>query len=258
MNSNRAHLVPTPTTNKNGVRTTVYRKPATGTASSTRFPKATLPVNGKPRKELERETAHLLAHLNLGEPKNQTEAVNREQDYQKLLTALPRYSDETLHRLISTPRELGWTAAGELGVMLRGFPSEAHVNDWFTLRPVFSPSRNIDRIEHLIDSLNEYRNLTPQTNGSYPIERTGQAQAVSRVTQHFITAGDGFNEDINRNGNLIQTIADEGLSDLLTTHEDPAAIADIIIDRNLTDPEQITALYETMTTTENAISEGTL
>lgn len=56
----------------------------------------------------------------------------------------------------------------------------------------------------------------------------------------------------------MQYIADQGISDLLTTHEDPAAIADIIIARDLSDPDQITALYDTMNQTATAISDGAL
>jgi hypothetical protein len=46
--------------------------------------------------------------------------------------------------------------------------------------------------------------------------------------------------------------------DLLTTHENPTAIADIIVTRNHTDPDQITALYDTMTQIAPALTEGAL
>jgi hypothetical protein len=70
--------------------------------------------------------------------------------------------------------------------------------------------------------------------------------------------GDGFNEDLDSNRKLMQVIADEQLRDLLTTYENPDAIADIIINRNLTDPDQITAVHETMTSTTSSISDGIL
>jgi hypothetical protein len=56
----------------------------------------------------------------------------------------------------------------------------------------------------------------------------------------------------------VEYIEDDKLRDLLTTHENPTAIADIITQRDILDADQIIILLDTMDDTANAINDGIL
>lgn len=259
MSKNRNHLVPTVITNKNGTTTTVHKKPSTTeTTSTTRLPKATLPATGTTRTRLEQDTARLLATITFREPQTETEAANRERNYETLANILTQYSDQALHRFTAVPEELGQDFAWGLVALLRESTTENYINDWIAIQPVVPRSGLYDQIEYIINSLGEYQKLEPQDNGHYPAQRTQQVQAITRVTDHFIRTRDGFDEDLNKDRKLMQIIHDEALRDLLTTHENPEAIADIIVTRNLTDPDQLTALHDTMHRINTALTDGAL
>lgn len=245
MNKNRSHLVPTSIVNKNGVRTTVHRKPDAGPASGTKLPKATLRSTRQRREQLERDTAESLA--------TQT-GTFLAKTYEKLLAALPDYSDATLHRFAAAATtDLGWNLNE---FICNARPSEAYVNDWITTRPT-AIKENIDTL-HIIQGLGEYKHLEPQQHGHYPQRRIEQITALIRVSAHLGNTGHGVAFGVNKDQGLMLHIEDENLSDLITTHENPQAVADIIIARDLTDPDQIIQLLSTMSNTTKPIRDGAL
>ena len=235
MSQNRNHLVPTTVTNKNGIRTTVYKKPGTETSGITKLPKAALPTTRQTRKALEHEVAHTLVNQDLDPPVTEVDRFNRSKDYQLLIRVLPKYSDATLHRIMeSATTDIGWELDTLLG---NSQPSEEYVNDWIVIR-----SAQVDNTvnhEHIITGLEAYEHLAQQDNGHYPEERAAAITAILRVSAHLGTTG-------------------EGLEFGVTQHENPSAVADIIISRNVTDSEQIIQLLETMDQTAHPISNGVL
>jgi hypothetical protein len=254
MSQNRNHLVPTTIVNKNGVRTTVHKKPATEPTASTKLPSATLPTTITDREQLERATAETLANLDYGPPTTELEALDRAHNYQRLLAVLHPYSDETLHRFAAT-------ATTDIGADLNDFlvgaeADEEYVNDWITIEPTVLQEGG-DSVPILV-GLKKYENLTPQKNGHYPLRRIEEVLAITRVTIHLEDLGHGFYNGFNDEGLSVEYIEDDKLRDLLTTHENPTAIADIITQRDITDADQIIMLLDTMDATANAINDGAL
>ena len=254
MSQNRDHLVPTTITNKNGVRTTVHKKPAAAPASVTKLPKATLRSSRKDREHLEKETAAALVHQDFGLPATEIEATNRAKNYQQLLAILPQYSNETLHRFTEAAlTDIGWKLND---LLIEATPNEGYINDWLTIEPI-AQHLTINS-EHVVNGLEKYNHLTPQEKGHYPLRRTQQVIAITRVTDHLGTLGEGLAFDVNKDQALMQVIEDEKLRDLLTTHENPDALSDIITNRDITDAKQISELYGAISNTANPLSDGTL
>lgn len=251
MSQNRTHLVPTTVVNKNGVHTTVYRKPATGVAVATRLPNATLPINGAERGQLERSTAETFTDFNYGPPTTETEEFERTRNYQRLLAVLQPYSDETLQRL--TAAAITDVSSDLNEFICRGAANEEYINDWITVEP-FVIQEGIDSVP-VLQGLQKYENLTPQKYGHYPTRRTEEVFAITRVTAYFEDLGHGIDYGVDYN---MQYIEDERLRDLITTHENPLAVADLIIQRDITDADQIRIILTEMETTENAITSGAL
>lgn len=246
MNQNRTHLTPTIITDKNGKLTTVHKKPAAEPLSRTKLPNVTLSATGLSRAQLEQEVAEALVKPS---SYTDTELVN---SYRK---ALQGYSDNTLHRINSVAPALD-AGAFVTHLLLLEHPDDAHLNDWVTIKSI-TLSESMDP-QTFIRGLIQYENLTPQQNDHYPPRRTEEVLAISRVTAHFCTRGDGNVYGRNDEYDNIEYIGDAKLRALLTTHEDPAAIADIITQRGITDTDQITTLLDTMDHTAKAITNGAL
>jgi hypothetical protein len=254
MSKNRNHLAPTVIVNKNGVRTTVHKKPATETTSSNKLPNVTLPTSDKTRTELEQEAALLLVNPNSRYPKSETELERWDKNYKKLLTVLHPYSDETLQRLTTAATTDAGSDLTEF--ICRGAADEEYINDWIAVEP-FASQEGIDSVP-VLHGLQKYENLTPQKDGHYPARRTEEVFAITRVTAHFEDLGHGIDYGVNPEDYNMQYIEDEKLRDLLTTHENPRAVADLIVQRDITDADQIRSLLAAMETTANAITSGTL
>jgi len=68
----------------------------------------------------------------------------------------------------------------------------------------------------------------------------------------------GIYFDTNDQGFNIHYIKDAELRGLLTTHETPSVVADLIIQRDITDAEQIATLLDTMSVTPNVLTDGVI
>jgi hypothetical protein len=192
----------------------------------------------------------LLRHLN-GGPTHPRYPV----DSKRLNKILPTYSDATLNRIINAPQE---TSAHVLGVIRQTTSNDENINDWISVEPVINAAGGW--AEDAVLAIPTYKHIAsyagPQTS-----RRIIQARALISVSIHLFTHRGGelhFRLTRDSNGNRVRHIADEKLTTLILTHNDPIAVALIITTRNLTDSDQITAIYDTMSNTQNAISDGTL
>jgi hypothetical protein len=207
-----------------------------------------------PREQLERDTAEALANLDYGPPTTEMEALDRAHNYQRIIAVLHPYSDETLHRFTATATtDIGWS----LNDFLCGAqPDEERVNDWIIIEPT-ALDEDIDSVP-LMQGFQQYKNLTPQKDGHYPPRRAEEVLAITRVTAHLGESGNGIFHGFNDEGIAVEYIEDEKLRDLLTTHEDPTAIADLITQRSITDADQIIILLGTMNSTASALHDGVI
>jgi hypothetical protein len=53
-------------------------------------------------------------------------------------------------------------------------------------------------------------------------------------------------------------ISDERISDLITTHEDPEAVADLIVSRDISSADELMAILEAMDRVSPAMIDGVL
>lgn len=192
----------------------------------------------------------MLANSAYGKSTMTEVADYRERHYQNLLGVLRRYSDITLNRI----RE----EAPELDASLRYLffdtkPSDEYLYDWFTVEPI--AVQEIIDADPIIRGLHRYENLAPQEDSA---RRIDQVRAIARVTARFLDLGHGIEHDVDDDGFNISYIEDVGLCNLLTTHENPGAVTDLIIQRDITDAQQLTALIDAMGSTANPITNGML
>jgi hypothetical protein len=207
-----------------------------------------------PRTQLERDTAHALANLDYGPPLTESDALDRAHNYQWLLDCLHPYSDESLTRFAATA--LTSSGADLRDLLVKQKSSETHLNDWITIDSI--AREDGDAPDPITAGLDYYESLTPYSSGAYPDRRREEILAITNVTIHLISSQHGISYGIPKHYHGIAFIEDAKLRDLITTHKNPNAVADLIIERDITDTEQITALLETMSATTNAIRDGVL
>jgi hypothetical protein len=205
------------------------------------------------RQQLEHEAATALSTSRVYSSSEEAERY-REHNFHVLASiVLPRYSSATMHRLIAAAPVLE-TNLRQLLLMER--VHEDYLNDWVTVE--LTALTEVMDTDPIIRGLHRYENLTPQRDGAYPARRIEQVSALTRVTAHLLDLGHGIEHDVNDEEFNIHYIADPKLRNLLTTHENPAAVADLIIQRDITDADQIIILLDTMNATANAINDGAL
>lgn len=248
-----SRLTPTPIVDKNGKQTTVHKKPALSPDSRKALPQPVLNT----REALEYETAVALC-ANDPTPESKASETSS-QHYDRCRKVLSAYSPATLQRV----REIAETARGydllEM-ISLDGVPEDT-ANDYCTLSHVLEAEKMYknEGFRHL-NALPHYKHLDPIIAGDYPDKRLAKATAIIRVTKHLemmgvdVLAENPFGEDES----WIKFIPDEKLRDLLTTSDDPEHTADIIIERNIFDEDEINAVLATMNETPDALQNGTL
>jgi hypothetical protein len=250
--SNRSHLVPTPVVTKNGVQTTVHKKQQAVNAAP--MPPVKLATTSAvPRAILEHETATALVDAAMLRQYSNDDR-DPEKLYRDCIRILPACSDDTLNRLATAAgANYGFEA---LKMVTNHHFDESYMSDWLHLKPVVDELllSNVDPTLGAV-ALNHYESIAPQDD---PERRTEQLAAIYRVDNHLNRAGTGMTSYGTLFHPRVSYIADEHLRTLLTTHKDPGAVADLIIDRGLTDTAQIIALTELMDRSTPALREGTL
>lgn len=214
---------------------------------------ASLNLGTGPREQLEHETATVLSKTDYQSSSEEETAEYRSHHYQRLIKILPRYSDNTLRRLIAAAPELD---SGLRYLLFVTNPDEEYINDWVTIEPVVL--EEVMDSEPVIRGLHRYEKLAPQGDDNCSSRRIDQVRAIARVTARFLDIIHGIETDVNDEGFNIHYIRNVELRVLITTHENPGAVADLIIQRNITDADQIRSLLSTMNATSSAIHDGTL
>lgn len=173
----------------------------------------------------------------------------------ELVPELCLYSNGTLRRFIGAAHgDIGYAL---LQMLLYSKYEEGYLNDWITLAPLVTQQSMMSTAHPVASALHNYPHLEPMRNGQYPQRRVEQATALLLVTDHLYT---GVHVIIRADatGTRTATLADSKLGDLITTHENPALVADLIISRNVTDTDQLLNLLIEMGSTAAAVSTGVL
>lgn len=138
--------------------------------------------------------------------------------------------------------------------------TEETINDLIMLRKLI---HGIDEIGFpgkrslYLRGISHYEHMAQQINGDYPERRLAQGTAILRVTAYLKSQGIK-NEAVEADGKRYARITDPAIRTLLTTHEDPTAFADLIINRNLTTGADIKNVLATMSTLPAPLRTGSL
>jgi hypothetical protein len=158
------------------------------------------------------------------------------------------HQDDTLQKIKSAARtELGNDLMRMISYDNR---TEEYVRDWIALEP-FRAENNFPRTQGVLLSLDLFPNLAPQSEEA---KRHEQLKAITRVTMHFNS--DKGTVTVARSGAFKNTrlyITDEGIRSLLTDHEYPSAVAALIIERNLTEYDQIAGVISAIAESEASV-----
>jgi hypothetical protein len=202
------------------------------------------------REQLERETANaLVASMSPDHPDN--DEHGRSDALQRCLRSLPKFTPEALTLF----RESADTRLGEelLHLLAYKYRSEQYLVDWILINPYSGVGQNAD-VHYVVRALPHYDHIAPLSNSK---ERSEQSRAILRVTDYLAGTKQGYNV-VSDGDDEYAIITDEKLRLLLTTHKDPAAVADIIVNRGITDADQIVKLLATMNEDATVLNDGTL
>lgn len=202
------------------------------------------------REQLERATAKaLVSSMSPDHPDN--DERGRSNALWRCLRRLPKFTTEALVLF----RESADTRLGEelLHLLAYKYRSEQYLVDWILINPYSGVGQNAD-VHYVVRALPHYENLAPLSNRK---KRSEQSRAIFRVTDYLAGKKHGYMV-ISDGDDDYALITDENLRTLLTTHSDPAAVADIIVNRGITDAEQIVKLLATINETATALNDGTL
>lgn len=244
---NRSHLVATTVVTKSGVQTTVYKKPRSAAAP---IP----PVNltsaaDNVREQLEQTAVDAIA--------NKSARYDRENTIRSCRKRIATYGDETIRRVIAAAETEMYDDLFQKVVYDK--VSDEFISDWIMLRPEAS-EHDMPNIDALIYGLKHYAHLAPQ---SEPEKRLEQGNAIVRVINFMSGKGWAFVTTLSDRTNYgkpqrVAYIADEGIRDLLTTHQNPGAVADIIIDRDILDAAEVASIADNMSHAPAVLTEGVL
>lgn len=208
---------------------------------------------GSSRRMLEHDTANALcanAHSY-----NSSVGKNHREYYDKLRVALANYHDATLHR-ISCALSTAPHNFELINLICYNDLTEETVNDWYMM-----VEHNIMRNAVLLYAagLTVYKNLAPQHDGHYPAERLAQVAAIVRVTEYLWGKGKAVAvDDPRRTLDIMVQINEEALRDQIDTSSDPAALADIIINRDLTTSKHVADFLASTDKLQTSLKEGAL
>jgi hypothetical protein len=208
------------------------------------------------RELLEHETAEALVHDYYGMPPT-TDGERRKlaKKYQTIRSVLPQCGPVMLQRF-STVESIGLGYKQSLADFLcEPNANIEFINDLLTFSPAVGDCLMYE--EPFVLGLSRYEHLVPYEGGECPVQRFEQTVAIARVTAYLVDNFRGNKSMIKTDGEAA-FIEDKTLRDLITTHDDPSLVADIITQRGITDTDKIIAVYKTMRSVPNAIHEGVL
>lgn len=205
--------------------------------------------------QLKRAVAHALCNhdpvVSDGKRKNS-------HNYTLCIERVSPYATATLQRLLDA-------AGTQSGLSLYNLLTMNHqpeklINDWCAMLPVINENKLMKyEVLSLLNALPHYRHLTPYDSEEYPDSRRTQIIAIARVTLHLIGIGlPVATPDPNNSKSKLLLIPDKSLRDLITGSDDPQRLADLIIERSVTDPATVTALLSDMNSAPDPLQTGTL
>jgi hypothetical protein len=158
------------------------------------------------------------------------------------------YTDETLRTLLRA------ADAGHDYHLVRLITEEI-IEDCLLIEPELNQTPGIsDR--KILAGLRRYRHLAPHEDSERRLTQiTAIRRAVHRGLQLQYTAVDTIK--VRETPNEI-CISDERISDLITTHEDPEAVADLIVSRDISSADELMAILEAMDRVSPAMIDGVL
>ena len=213
----------------------------------------TTPQQQTYRMSLETQAAqHLLSNA-----KTNPDSMQYRLDTARLSHLLPKYSTSTLHRIIESTPESALTI---LTIIRRYQPNDEQLNDWISVAHI---NRMVGGLPpEVMLGIPQYKHIEKH-DGSNPGRREEQVKALVSVTMYFAADYEDYRYSQLAGTELwstskIQFISNAKLSDLITTHENPSAVASIITTRDILDPDQITAILRVMKKTAASINNGVL
>lgn len=208
---------------------------------------------------LQHATAKALTGLYPGPTANASQERERQLLHERVMTRLKHYAPETLQLILTSITPV--LRSDICDIILSESHNENYEHQWLHeyIKDVTIVKDTIltttDQPIHalpLMRGLPHYLSLTTHEN---PTRRADELTAITRVLIHLLFQGSGV---ISSSRPSRQYIADPTTRGLLTTHENPNAVATLIIERGTTDPEHIAELLDNMNTTENAVQSGVL
>lgn len=176
--------------------------------------------------------------------------------WSKVRAKLSTFSDATLHRIQTVTNPL-YSDAILYNLITDTGTTEETFNDYCMLIPTFTTmGTNQKYSNHYARSLDQYL-LEPIESGVYPERRVQQASAIVRVTHYLRSQGEvASSTDVH--GWEMSFIPKRGLRRLLTDHENPEHVADIVLQRGITDGKSITAILEAEIVAPTPLKTGVL
>lgn len=181
-------------------------------------------------------------------------------DEQILSTTLGEYAEITLREILGVTHLPGLAFLADS--IISHSESEEFIRDLIALMPYIIDSKELGRPGQrnlYVRGISHYGHIESQGKGSYPMRRLSQGSAILRVTAYFKAHG-VKNKGVHPAGGQKQyaIIMDSRIRNLLTTSEDPEALADLIIERNLTTYDEIRGVLAAMIELELPLHEGVL
>lgn len=158
----------------------------------------------------------------------------------KINAVLSEFSDRSLSRLENAQT----SGDGPLAGLLLEKHDECTINDFLAVMSIMERDRMTSSdIESHLWSLHECKELVPQgEDGEYPVERGEQSLALVKVMRHLLwEQPDSLALLCGEQGMQYPVMNDDKLRKLVTG-ADREVIVQLILDRNIVDPEQLMEL----------------
>lgn len=181
-------------------------------------------------------------------------------DTEILSTTLAGYAPASLLEIISVTNTAGLMFLAD-SILSHG-ESEEFIRDLIAFMPYIIDSEELGfpgKRNLYLRGIAHYGHIEPQGMGRYPARRLAQGSAILRVTAYFKAHG-VKNKGVQPSGEQknYAIIMDSGIRTLLTTSDNPEALADLIIERNLNTYDKIRSFSSTTNDLEAPLREGAL
>jgi hypothetical protein len=245
MSTNRSHLTPTPITDKNGVATVRWTKPATAAKIKAPLPAVVAPQNTE---QLLDDVTSLLAEPFIWKSNHPEDNAGLIFDTHR--HNLSSFSPETLLRIKN--KGLNETRAMQIADLINNGWGEAETNDFISLVDFFDQEDFYGGdVLWFMEYLPHYEGITPATANDYPEERSSQINAIVAITYDMQLTNNSFLKAIKlKPGSPESPAVPDDLYELLLNPEyDREAVVRVVRERSVYDAETIKHLIDSGVTT---------